>query len=88
MMILNATITTAGTVTGPTYQVREPAGHGPMMTMTAQQLFTYGSGGTSVDVVWRWPVGHDAPLSWPSWPGLTRRWVAPPAGRGAYAIRA
>ena len=26
-------------------------------------------------------LGHDAPLSWPSWPGLTRRWVAPPAGR-------
>jgi hypothetical protein len=51
MMILNnAVITTAGTFTGPTYQLREPAGHGPPMFLGFQELFTYGSGGTSVDV--------------------------------------
>src|SRR5262249_53001143 len=27
-------------------------------------------------------------LPGPTWPGPTRRWVAPPAGRAAYAIRA
>ena len=51
MMILNnAVITTAGTFTGPTYPLREPAGHGPPMFLGFQELFTYGSGGTSVDV--------------------------------------
>jgi len=32
--------------------------------------------------VWRWSVGHDAPKQpYASWPGLTRRGVAPTAGR-------
>jgi len=50
MMILNAVVTTAGTFTGPTYQLREPAGHGPPMFLGFQETFTYGSGGTTVDV--------------------------------------
>src|SRR5262249_61274660 len=51
MMILNnAVITTAGTFTGPLYQLREPAGHGPPMFLEFQETFTYGSAGTSVDV--------------------------------------
>jgi len=45
MMILNnAVITTAGTFTGPLYQLREPAGHGPTMFLEFQETFTFGSG--------------------------------------------
>src|SRR5262245_21076237 len=46
--ILNTTVPAAGTYTSSTFQVRVPAGAQPVME--AQETFTYGSGGTSINV--------------------------------------
>src|SRR5262249_7355246 len=64
MMILsNAVITTAGTFTGPTYQLREPAGHGPPMFLEFQQTFTFGSGAAvTADVYIQ--TSFDAGVTW------------------------
>jgi hypothetical protein len=44
-------ITTAGTATGPTWQLRVPAAGLASSFMSAQATFTYGSGGTSVQTI-------------------------------------
>jgi len=64
MMILNnAVITTAGTFTGPTYQLREPAGHGPPMFLGFQETFTFGSGAAvTADVYIQ--TSFDGGLTW------------------------
>jgi|SRR5262245_213060 len=64
MMILNnAVITTAGTFTGPTYQLREPAGHGPPMFLEFQETFTFGSGAAvTADVYIQ--TSFDGGLTW------------------------
>jgi len=63
MMILgNAAITVAGTFTGPTYQLRDPAGHGPPMFLEFQETFTYGSGGLTADVYIQ--TSFDAGVTW------------------------
>lgn len=48
--LLNTPITVAGTFTGPVFQIRQgPMQAGAPMSLCAQKLFTWGSGGTSVD---------------------------------------
>lgn len=50
MMLLNATITSAGTFTGSIFQFRGTPGQQPLPgSLIAQKTFTYGSGGTTVD---------------------------------------
>jgi hypothetical protein len=49
--LLNAPITVAGTYLGQAFQFRETAGQALLPAhLHVQELFTYGSGGTSVDV--------------------------------------
>ncbi len=44
-------ITTAGTVVGSPYQIRQPpTAQGEAMAVAAQVMITYGSGGTTLDV--------------------------------------
>jgi hypothetical protein len=48
--LLNAAITVAGTFTGSPYQIRQgPMQAGAPMSLCAQKLFTWGSGGTTLD---------------------------------------
>jgi len=48
--LLNAAVPAAGTYTGSIFQIRQgPMQAGAPMSLCAQKLFTYGSGGTTVD---------------------------------------
>ena len=58
--LLNVAVPAAGTYTGPAYQLRLPAGLGPIMSV--QETLTITSGGTTIQVYLQ--TSYDSGVTW------------------------